>query len=425
MNIVKKENLPSAGNEYNREKLAALKKMKIFATLLFCLMFALFLLSSFFEKEAPLFSYLKAFSEAGMVGALADWFAVVALFKHPFGIPIPHTAIISRNKNNIGKSLANFIEVHFLNEKVINEKIRSSNPTMHAAEWLIKDANRKAILENIRTIIPEIFGILKNEEIKQFLIKNLKDNLKNLNFSELLKNLLESLTKNNQHEKWIKAVINEVRKLLNKNKEYIREKVENETPWWTFGFLDNKIYNKIITGVDNFIEDFESNNTNKFRLELDTKITKFINDLSGDEKLIARVEDFKNNLIENEELTGYIAAFIDDIAEKLNDDISSDNSGTLKLVNKSIKKFAENLKVNSSVQNKLNDFIIDIAVKTISSNADKLSSVITDTIEKWDEKEISRELEIQIGKDLQFIRINGTLVGGLVGVVIFVISKII
>lgn len=407
------------------EKLSALRKMKLLATMLFVLMVLIFIISGILEKTIPLFSFVKAFSEAAMVGALADWFAVVALFKHPFGIPIPHTAIIPKSKNNIGKSLAAFIETHFLNEHAVKEKIRSSYPSKAAAEWLINIENRKKIIEYIRSFIPEIFGILKNEEIKEFLIKNLKDNLKNLKLSGLLKTILESLTKNDQHEKWIKIVLAELRKIINKNKDTIREKVKEQTPWWTFGMIDEKIYNKIISGISDFIEDFEHNGDNKFRKDLNHKLTKLINDLSDDKKLIAKVEDFKDDLIDNELLSDNLALFIDNLSNKLTEDINSKDSEILKLIDNAILNFAAGLKDNETLQNKIDLQIEDIAVKLISRNADKISSIITERIDKWDAKEMSQLLEVQIGRDLQFIRINGTIVGGIVGVGIYVFSKLI
>lgn len=426
MNLLKEENLLNTGNAVlNSDKIIALKKMKLLATMLFVMMFIIFIITSIYETGIPALSFLKAFSEAAMVGALADWFAVVALFKHPFGLPIPHTAIIPQNKNNIGKSLAGFIEMHFLTEKVIKEKIQSSNPSKSVAVWMAKESNRKMILGYIKSFIPEIFIILQNNDIKEFLIKNLKENLKSIKFSKLLQNILELLTENNQHEKWIKIVIGEVKNIINKNKNVIKEKVQEQTPWWTFGLIDDKIYKKIISNIHDFIEDFELNRDNKFRIELNEKIAKLIKDLSDDKKLIKKIEDYKNNIIENKELTKFIASFIENLSNKLNDDINSDNSEILNLIDKAIKRFSENLQENEEIQEKINFYILEFAVKFISANSKKICSVITDKIEKWDKEEISQELEIQIGKDLQFIRINGTLVGGIVGLGIFIIHKFI
>ncbi|MCB0729210.1 MAG: DUF445 domain-containing protein [Ignavibacteriae bacterium] len=417
--------LPSLATDLNTEKLHALRKMKFLATSLFILMAIIFIVSGILEKTIPSFSFVKAFSEAAMVGALADWFAVVALFRHPFGIPIPHTAIIPKSKDNIGRSLADFMETHFLNEQAIREKISNSGPSHTAAEWLINNDNRNKITESIRSFIPEIFGILQNEEIKLFLINNLKNNLKNIKLSGLLKTILESLTKNNQHEKWIKTVISELRKIINKNKDVIREKVKEQTPWWTFGALDEKIYNKIISGINDFIEDFEYNSDNKFRKELNQKITKLITGLTDDEKLIAKVEDFKDKMIDNEVLTNNLALFIENLSNKLTEDINSKDSEILKLTDSAILKFAAGLKDNKSLQSKIDLHIEELAVNLISKNADKISSIITERIEKWDSKEISDVLEVQIGRDLQFIRINGTLVGGIVGLGIYVVGRMI
>jgi uncharacterized membrane-anchored protein YjiN (DUF445 family) len=417
--------LPSLTTDLNTEKLIALRKMKFLATSLFILMVLIFIVSGILEKTIPLFSFVKAFSEAAMVGALADWFAVVALFKHPFGIPIPHTAIIPKSKNSIGKSLADFIETHFLSEQAIRDKISTSAPSKAAAEWLNDKDNRIKIIEYIRSFIPEVFGILQNEEIKLFLLNNLKDNFKNIKLSGLLKTILESLTKNDQHEKWIKTVISELRKIINQNKVAIREKVKEQTPWWTFGVLDEKIFNKIISGINDFIEDFEYNNDNKFRKELNQKITKLITDLTEDKKLIAKVEDFKDKLIENEVLTNNISLFIENLSNKLTEDINSKDSEILKLTDSAILKFATGLKKNETLQNKIDLQIEDIAVKVISNNSDKISSIVTDTINKWDANDMSGMLEVQIGRDLQFIRINGTLVGGVVGVGIYVVGRMI
>jgi len=417
--------LPSRTTDLNTEKLIALRKMKFLATSLFILMVLIFIVSGILEKTIPLFSFVKAFSEAAMVGALADWFAVVALFKHPFGIPIPHTAIIPKSKNSIGKSLADFIETHFLSEQAIRDKISTSAPSKAAAEWLNDKDNRIKIIEYIRSFIPEVFGILQNEEIKLFLINNLKDNFKNIKLSGLLKTILESLTKNDQHEKWIKTVISELRKIINKNKDVIRDKVKEQTPWWTFGALDEKIYNKIISGINDFIEDFEYNSDNKFRKELNQKITKLITGLTNDKKLIEKVEDFKDKMIENEVLTNNLALFIENLSNKLTEDINSKDSEILKLTDKAILKFAAGLKENEILQNKIDLQIEDIAVKLISNNSDKISSIVTDTINKWDANEMSGMLEVQIGRDLQFIRINGTLVGGVVGLGIYIVGNLI
>ena len=417
--------LPSRTTDLNTEKLIALRKMKFLATSLFILMVLIFIVSGILEKTIPLFSFVKAFSEAAMVGALADWFAVVALFKHPFGIPIPHTAIIPKSKNSIGKSLADFIETHFLSEQAIRDKISTSAPSKAAAEWLNDKDNRIKIIEYIRSFIPEVFGILQNEEIKLFLINNLKDNFKNIKLSGLLKTILESLTKNDQHEKWIKTVISELRKIINKNKDVIRGKVKEQTPWWTFGALDEKIYNKIISGINDFIEDFEYNSDNKFRKELNQKITKLITGLTNDKKLIEKVEDFKDKMIENEVLTNNLALFIENLSNKLTEDINSKDSEILKLTDKAILKFAAGLKENEILQNKIDLQIEDIAVKLISNNSDKISSIVTDTINKWDANEMSGMLEVQIGRDLQFIRINGTLVGGVVGLGIYIVGNLI
>ncbi len=410
----------------NREiKRYALIRFRFANTLILFVIFFLLITSNLLKESFGIFHLIKAFSEAAMVGALADWFAVVALFKYPLNLPIPHTAIIPKNKDRIAQSLADFVETHFLNENVISERITSSNPSEQLSKWLQNSEHREMITQNVKKILPEIFKIFQNQDFSNFIVSNLKENFKKVDLSGILSNILESLTKNNEHKKWVNIIISSVRKLVNENKTFIKNKVKDETPWWTFGLLNNKIYNKIIESINNFIEDLEKNNDNKFRNDIDNKIKDLIIKLKQDNTLINKIDDLKDQLIENEELTNYILSFINNLTEKLNIDLNDKNSVILELINSSLTNFANNLEHNKPVQHRINEFIKDVATKTISSNAGKISSIITETMGKWDNKEITEELEVQIGKDLQYIRLNGAIAGGIVGVVIYAIGVLI
>ncbi len=403
----------------------ALVRFRFVNILILFLIFTLLIVSVYFKDSSAVFHFIKAFSEAALVGALADWFAVVALFKYPLGIPVPHTAIIPKNKIRISQSLAEFVETHFLNEDVIANRITTSNPSAQLSKWLQKSGNRDMIIQNVREMLPVIFEIFKNQDFSNFIVLNLKDSIRKINLSGILSDILEILTKNKEHEKWIKLMITSVRKLITKNKTFIKNKIEKETPWWTFGLLDNKIYNKIIDGINDFIKNFEMNKDNKLRNNLDDKIQELIVNLKHDKTLINEIDTFKNKIIENDELTNYILSFIANLTEKLNEDINDKNSIILELINSSLTKFADNLDQNKLVQQRINEFIKDITTRTISANAGKISSIITETMNTWKDKEITEELEVHIGKDLQYIRVNGAFVGGLIGIIIFLINNLI
>ena len=410
----------------NREiKRYALIRFRFANTLILFVIFFLLITSNLLKESFGIFHLIKAFSEAAMVGALADWFAVVALFKYPLNLPIPHTAIIPKNKDRIAQSLADFVETHFLNENVISERITSSNPSEQLSNWLQNSEHREMITRNVNKILPEIFKVFQNQDFSNFIVSNLKETFKKVDLSGILSNIFESLTKNNEHKKWVNIIISSVRKLVNENKSFIKNKVKNETPWWTFGILNNKIYNKIIESINSFIEDLEMNNDNKLRNDIDNKIKDLIIKLKQDVTLINKINDLKDQLIENEELTNYILSFVNNLTEKLNMDLNDKNSVILEFINSSLTNFANNLKHNKPVQQRINEFIKDVATKTISANAGKISSIITETMGKWDNKEITEELEVQIGKDLQYIRVNGAIAGGIVGVVIYAIDVLI
>ncbi|HEY5123617.1 MAG TPA: DUF445 domain-containing protein, partial [Ignavibacteria bacterium] len=321
----KKENLEN--------KRYALIRFRFVNTLILFVIFFLFIVSNLLKESYGIFHIIKAFSEAAMVGALADWFAVVALFKYPMGIPIPHTAIIPKNKDRIGESLKDFIQNEFLNEEVLSKKLDSTNPSKQIALWLVSGKNRDTVTGVLRKILPEIFKIFQSEEFTKFILLNLKEGLRELKLSDILSNITEAMIINNNHHKLIRAVVKEVRVIVKKNQEYIKEKVEKETPWWTFGLLDDKIYRRIITAITDFLDEFENDSDHKFRQEIDKKIEKLLRDLKQDKILKGKVEDYKVKLLESEQITESIVSMINKLSNKLNDDMNDDKSAIIELIN--------------------------------------------------------------------------------------------
>jgi len=415
----------SAFKDENREdKRYTLIRFRFANTLILFVIFLLFISSNLLKESYEIFHLIKAFSEAAMVGALADWFAVVALFKYPMGIPIPHTAIIPKNKNKIGESLKDFIKDEFLNEEVLNQKLDSTNPSKQIASWLSLKKNRETVTGIVRKILPEIFKIFQSEEFTKFILLNLKEGLRKVKLSDILANIVEAMIDNNNHHLMIKTVVKEIRIIIQKNQGLIKEKIEQETPWWTFGLLDDKIYKKTITAITDFLDEFENDPDHKFRKEIDIKIEKLLEDLKQDKNLKNKVEDYKTKLIESEQITDTIVSMVNKLSNKLNSDILNDKSALIDLINSTLLNFSKNLENNAEMQEKLNTFFKDTAIKAISENADKICSIISEKIKEWKEEEITEKLEIQIGKDLQYIRVNGAIAGGIIGIVIYLISNI-
>ena len=410
----------------NRDnKRYALIRFRFANTVILLVLFTLFIVSNLYKDSYEIFQFAKTFSEAAMVGALADWFAVVALFRHPLNLPIPHTAIIPKNKDKLGESLKDFIRTEFLNKESLDKKFEATNPAKQISIWLSADKNRNLVTNVTKKILPEVFKILQSEDFTKFILLNFKEGLRGVNLSDILANVIEIMIGNNNHHKIIKSVVKEIKTAINKNREFIKDKVTAGTPWWTFGILDNKIYNKIISSVSDFLDEFESDPENEFRKEIDLKIKKLIEDLKKDENLIKKVEEYKINSIESEQISGTIASIINKLSAKLNSDINDDKSELIELIDNTLKNFSKNLESNFEIQEKINRFFRETVTKVITDNSESITGIISEKVRDWKEQEVTEKLEVLVGKDLQYIRVNGAIAGGIIGILIFVISKLI
>ena len=416
----------SAFKKENRDnKRYALVRFRFVNTVILFVLFSLFIVSNLYKESYEIFQFAKTFSEAAMVGALADWFAVVALFRHPLSLPIPHTAIIPKNKDKLGESLKDFIKTEFLNKDSLDKKFESTNPAKQISLWLSADKNRNSVTNITKKILPEVFKILQSEDFTKFILLNFKEGLRGINLSDILANVIEIMISNNNHHKIIKSAVKEIKTLINKNKELIKDKVTEGTPWWTFGILDNKIYNRIIDSISDFLDEFESDTENEFRKEIDLKIKKLLDDLKSDKDLIRKVEEFKINTIESEQISGTIASVINKLSVKLNNDINDDKSELIELIDNTLKNFSKNLESNLEIQEKINRFFRETVTKVITDNSDSITGIISEKVRDWKEQEVTEKLEVLVGKDLQYIRVNGAIAGGIIGILIFAISKII
>lgn len=416
----------SAFKKENREnKRYALVRFRFVNTLILIALFLLSIVSNIFKETYEIFNLVKTFSEAAMVGALADWFAVVALFKHPMSLPIPHTAIIPKNKNRLGESLKDFIKTEFLNKDSLDKKFETTNPAKQISLWLSIDKNRSTITNITKKILPEVFKILQSEDFTKFILLNFKEGIRGINLSDILNNVIEIMISNNNHHKIIKSVVKEIKTLINANKELIKDKVTEGTPWWTFGILNNKIYNKIISSILVFLDEFESDPEHEFRKEIDNKIKILLDGLKNDENIIKKVEEFKIKTIESEQISGTIASIINKLSVKLNNDINDDKSELIELIDNTLKNFSKNLESNIEIQEKINRFFRETVTKVITDNSDNITGIISEKVRDWNEQEVTEKIEVLVGKDLQYIRVNGAIAGGIIGILIFAISKII
>ena len=369
-------------------------------------------------------TWLKAIGEAALVGGLADWFAVVALFRHPLGLPIPHTALIPKNKNNIGKNLGMFVSEEFLTKEKLEHEIDKHDIVNKVAKWLSDTKNfRKISNLIIDDVIPGILKVVNDEDVKRFIHTQFDAKIKSINFGELLGKGLDVLTKDGRHQELFTDILEKIHKEFYSYHGYIHNEVSEETPWYTFGLADKKIANGIIDGIDNFMHNAKQPNSD-VRKKIDTYIMEFIEKAKTSVEMQKTINNLIEKLANNKNFQEYIDGIWSEIKQCVISDLSmGDESKIQNSLVSMLQKLGEGLAEDTTLKNKINDFIKATVLTKLLDNRQAIGNFIASTVEKWDSKEVSEKLELEIGKDLQFIRLNGTLVGGVIGLLLFLLLQ--
>lgn len=415
-------NLPLANEPAMRRDLA---RMKQIATALLLGMVCLFALALYLERDFAWAGFLRAFAEAAMVGALADWFAVTALFRHPMGVPIPHTAIIRRNKDRIGASLGNFVENNFLTPEVIASKLETMDIPHRVADWLAQPENAQEIAHRITAVIPEFLNALRHDDVQRFLEENIAARVRALEVAPLAGNLLSALTANNRHQFLLDEALKLAERILNDNKDFIRRKIEEETPWYVPKFVDNRIYDIIITKAEQTLREVNLDTDHELRQKFNIATQDFILNLRHSDDYKQKVESLKEDLLENPVVRQYFSSLWGDVKYRIIADAERPDSNIRTQINTSLLSLSNALLTDETVRNRINTWLQQVLLSIIINRKSEITAIISDTVKKWDADTMSDRVELYIGRDLQFIRINGTLVGGTVGVVIYLIVMLV
>lgn len=400
-----------------------LRRMKRIPLVLLLLMGVLFALT--LHHPANWAGWLHAFSEAGMVGALADWFAVVALFRHPLGIPIPHTAIIQNRKDDLGDSMSRFVAEHFLEPEVVRKKLQTVNLAKFAVVWLQSDKGRRSVEDLLGTVLRWALGALNEERVRQFLSRLSSKQLANINLAPLLGNTLEWLIRGQRHQQVLTQVLRYAIVVLHDNRDAIREKVQQESPWWLPGFVDDRIMQKMLERIEHQLFEMTLNPDHAMREKFNDWAQNLATDLRSSAHLRRWGEEFKLQLLENDELQDYLYGLWRELASGIQTDIDQPDSVIKQRVGEWLESVAAELESDPDMQAWINAWLTDAITAVVARNSAQISSLISDTVKSWDSGDASRRVELAIGRDLQFIRINGTLVGGLVGILIHAVKLVV
>jgi uncharacterized membrane-anchored protein YjiN (DUF445 family) len=408
-------------DEATRQK--ALDTMKRRATLLLVAATVIFIVARILESRFAWLAILRATAEASMVGGLADWFAVTALFRHPLGIPIPHTAIVPARKDRVGRTLGAFVQRNFLTREVIEHRLRAAQVGKRLAEWLADPVNARTIARSAASAVSSGAQMLRDEDVQEVIDRSLAKRVRTMHLAPLLGKVLAVMTEDNRHQEVLDEVIQLASRTVNENSDLIRERIEKETPWWIPSAVDDKIFKRVLGAIQRLLGELSADPDHPLRGRFDNSLHEFVDKLNTSPEFAAKVDAWKEEFLDNEAARKFSASIWQEGKEALARYVANPDSKAPGVIEESLTKFGQKALDDPDLLAKMDEFAVDVAVFLVARYQDEVAALIATTVSSWDPELTSRRVELAIGRDLQFIRINGTLVGGLAGLVIYLISN--
>lgn len=400
-----------------------LRKMRRIATGLLIAMAITFLLTRMFEPQHAWLGYVRAFAEAAMVGALADWFAVVALFRHPLHLPIPHTAVIPRNKDRIGAGLGRFVETNFLAPNIVAHKLASVDLAGGFARWLQQPKTIRAVSSRLSRFLPTMLSALDDADLRRVIQLAVVGRLERIEIAPLLGELIMLMTKDGRHRPLVDELLRQASALVEQYEPSLRDKVREKSGWlWRVIGVDSKICDRLISVAEETLTAARDDPQHDWRIKLDEQLARFAHELKTSPELQASTEALKNELLNHPSVSEYLQGVWTDLRDFVIADVARDDSRIRAHVAEALETLAARLLSDEVVRRKLNILLRTGLEQAAQAGRQAVAELIATTVAKWDADTVSRKIEMAVGRDLQFVRINGTLIGGLVGVILHTIG---
>ena len=400
--------------------------MKVVATGLLVVMAAVFFVSRAFEHQYPWLAYVKAFAEAAMVGGLADWFAVTALFRHPLGLPIPHTAIIPRNKDRIGEALANFLKENFLIPSVVARRMRNIDLAGAAGRFLQTPAGEgNRIRAGASRLIADVFEGLDDERLGGIVKGAIAGRLRKMEVSPLLGHALASAINEDRHVPMLEASIRWMARALDANEQLIRQMVHKKANWvLKLAGLDAKLADAIIDGLKKLTVEMSTDPAHPVRQKIEEALAQLANDLQTRPETRERVEAIKEQLLDNKSVSLWLDTLWQKGREAIIRAARNPDAVLAGKLGEVMKSMGTTLESDTRIRAAINQFARRATVGMAASYGSSIVKLVSETVRSWDARTVTARLEAAVGRDLQYIRINGTLVGGMVGLILHLVDTL-
>ena len=410
---------------YDRERAADLSRMKRIATAFLVGATVIFLLSHTLGPDGGVNGYIRAASEAAMIGGIADWFAVTALFRHPLGIPIPHTALIPKGKNQIGRTLGRFVQQNFLDPDVLSARLGEAGLSRRLGAWLVDDHNSQIVARQAAAVVGSTVQAMRDDELAGSLDEAVAARIRAIPAGPLLGRLLELVLEGNHHHALVDASLVGLDKALDANQDVLRGRIGQESPWWVPESLDDVVFARVMEALHRFFRDLAKNPHHELRLHIDARARDLAADLQNSPELIAKAESVKEELLNHPEFKAWSAGLWEKVKTGIIEASERPDSELRDRLVDATRSSGRALLDDEHTQDRVDKWITSVVAQVADQSQEEIAAFIASTVERWDATETSNRLELALGRDLQFVRINGTLVGGLVGVVIHTIVLLI
>src|SRR2546426_2117918 len=398
---------------------AQLDAMKRRATGLLALAVVVFVAARIFEAQYPWLGWVRATAEASLVGGLADWFAVTALFRHPLGLPIPHTAIVATRKERIGRILGNFVQNHFLSRDVIAAKLQTMHLAERAARWLSQPENARRVALHVASGVAKTLEALPDDEMRRLVHQVVSARLRATRVAPALGKTLSLLLVADGHQELLSEAVRLAAQAVHDNRDLIRDQVRAESPWWVPGVVDEKIYERIVGAIERLLRQIATHPGHPLRATFDAALRDLIDRLEHSPEAIARTEAMKADWLAEPGAAELSARLWETTRRAIVTYATQASATAPRPLEQGISAFGAAVAANSALLEEIDALVIDLTVSVVEQYRQEIGDFIAQTVAGWDPEATSRRFELAVGRDLQFVRINGTLVGGLVGLAIY------
>lgn len=401
----------------------ALRRMKLVASGMLVVAVAVFIVARMLEPLHSWLGYVRATAEASLVGGLADWFAVTALFRRPLGLPIPHTAIMQTQKDRVGRILGNFVQNHFLSRAVLDARLTGLRPASRAAEWLSDSDHRQRLARQLAGGLARAVEALPETDVKEFVQRSAVSRLEAMQLAPLVGDVLTIATADGRPQELLNEAARLIGGAVDDGRATIQAKVRQESPRWLPLGVRDAIADRMISGIQRYLAELVADPHHPLRGRFDAAVQDFIQRLKSSPELIAKAEDLKHELLGHPVVEDLVSSVWDRIRGAAERYRADPEHASLEPLESALAAVAESMATNADLRAEVDRFVTDVVASLLEQHRHEVADLIAATVRDWDPQVAANRIELAVGRDLQFIRLNGTLVGGLAGLVIYVVAK--